>query len=75
MSKEKRKEELLTKEEALHLLSAQMRRSNIKSDELLKVVTLYSKICGWFDEPAPSKPEPTLEELIIEAEKKRRKIV
>ena len=75
MSKRKEEPQLLTRQEALELLSAQLRRSDIKSDELLKVITLYSKICGWFDEPAPSKPEPTLEELIIEAEKKRRKIV
>lgn len=66
-------EKVLSKQEALELLSAQLRRSDIESEPFLKIMQLYSKIAGWDKEPTPKpKPEPSLDELVTAIERERK---
>ena len=66
-------ETILTKDEALQLLSKQLRNPNIEPLLFVKVLTLYSTIAGWNKEKEPTPSEPNLDELVTRIEKERRK--
>ena len=63
---------IFSKDDALVLLSDLLRNPKLEADLFVKVMSLYSKIAGWDKEKDPEPSEPTLDELVKEAEKKRR---
>ena len=68
-------EKILTKNDAMVLLSTQLRDPKLESDLFVKVMTLYSKIAGWDKEKEPSAQEPTIDQLVAAVEKKRKQRV
>lgn len=64
----------VSKEEALKLLSKHLRKPAIDSAELVKLLSVYSKLSGWDKEDDPKDPEGTvnLDKLVAAIEKKRR---
>ena len=66
------KPKTVTKQEALELLSAQLRKPNLDSDLMVKVMGTYAKLQGWGKEPDEPQAEPDLDELILQLEKKRK---
>ena len=65
------KKSIVSKNEAMELLSKQMRRPEIDDATLVKLVTLYSKLNRWGEEPTPST-EPDMDALVAALERKRR---
>lgn len=65
---------LVTKADALRLLSDQLRKRGVKSEEFIKVLSLYSKLQGWDKDDEPRTPceEVSLDKLVAAIEKKRR---
>jgi hypothetical protein len=68
-----------SKAEVLQSLSKQLRRDDLDDKTFIKLLTLYSKLSGWNDEPspppAPQQPvikQPSALDLVLEAERKRR---
>lgn len=67
-----------TKQEVLRSLSAQLRRPELDDKTFVKVMNIYAKLQGWFDNeppspkntPAPTQPSPL--ELVLAEERKRR---
>jgi hypothetical protein len=70
MSKQTLIAKLLTKDEALVLLSEQLRNPKLEADLFTKVMSLYSKISGWAKEKDPEPTGPNLDELVASLEKK-----
>lgn len=71
MSK-KAENKILTKDEAMVLLSAQLRNPKLEADLFIKVMKLYSTIAGWDNEPTPKENEPTIEDQVLALEQKRK---
>ena len=61
----------ISKNEAMELLSTQMRRPEIDDATLVKLVTLYSKLNRWGEQPTPST-EPDMNALVAALERNRR---
>ncbi len=63
----------VSKSEALKLLSRHLRKPTIDSAELVKVLSLYSKLAGWNkDEETDPGDEVSLDRLVAAVEKKRK---
>ena len=73
-SQDLQNEPLITKREALRLLSVQLRKPRIDGAEFCKVLALYSKLSGWDEEdsPNPGDEEVNLDKLVAAMEKKRK---
>jgi hypothetical protein len=66
-------EKPITKQDAMVLLSDQLRNPKLDSELFVKVLTLYSKICGWDKEKEPSPDEAlTFDQQVAAIEKKRK---
>jgi hypothetical protein len=71
--KKKTPSQIVSKEEALELISDQLRRPEIEDASMVKLMTLYSKLSGW-ENVEPSQPEETVDmKKLIAAVEKRRK--
>ena len=76
MAKQKQYGELISREEALMMLSKQLRRPNLEPDAFLKVMTAYAKLNGWLGKdaappPSPKDSEPALDDLVAALKKER----
>ena len=71
MSKKKKEIKLVTKAEALHMLAKHMRNPNLTANELLKLINLQSKICGWNNEEEASD-ETNMDKLVTDIERRRK---
>jgi hypothetical protein len=77
MSK-KKSTPLITKDEALQMLSEQLRKGDLPANVANKTLLLYARLAGWGLRPrqADANPEPTnaetLQKQVIEAERKRK---
>ncbi len=68
----KSKSTIVSKSEALELISAQLRRSDIENAPMVKLLALYSKLNGW-DAEKPEHPEEVdMDKLVAAVEKKRK---
>ena len=67
-----------TKEEVLQSLSVQLRRPALEDKMFVKLLTLFAKLSGWFDDPKPPAPTetpvktPSALDIVLEEERKRR---
>lgn len=68
-----RRKKRFSKQEALELLSVQLRKPDLPINVLAKLMTLYSKLSDWQSAAAKSEGDD-LNKLVTEAERKRRKI-
>jgi len=71
MSKKITSTKPVTKAEALRMLAEHMRNPNLTANELLRLINLQSKICGWNKEEEPT--EETNVDKLVEAIESRRK--
>jgi len=71
MSRKQKESRLVTKAEALRMLAEHMRNPNLTANELLRLINLQSKICGWNKEQEPT--EETNVDKLVEAIESRRK--
>lgn len=65
---------LITREEALLMLSKVLRRENLEPDAFLKVMTAYAKLNGWLGKdaaPPPKDTEPALDDVVAALKKER----
>lgn len=62
---------LVSKSEALKLLSRHLRKS-YDSAEVVKLLSLYSKLSGWDKEEEAESEEVSLDKLVAAVEKKRK---
>lgn len=73
MSKTAQQQTPITREEALQLLSAQLRKPGLDDAQFVRVMSLYAKIANWKKQEAEAQPEPTLDELVRQVEQKRKR--
>jgi hypothetical protein len=67
------KSKILSRDEALELLSAQIRKKGVDDGTLIKLIALYSKLSDWETEQEPvADEEPNIEQLIQAMEKQKR---
>jgi hypothetical protein len=67
------KSKILSRDEALDLLSDHIRKKGVDDDTLLKLISFYAKLSGWDKEkPEPADEEPNIEQLIQAMEKQKR---
>lgn len=68
----------ITKKEVLQRLSKQLRKPDLDDKTFIKVMSLYAKLAGFYDEPPTPSPAkvpvkgPTLNEIVLAEERKRR---
>lgn len=62
---------LLTKPEALEILSVHLRNPKIEPGAMLKLMTIYADLQGWDNEEAPSA-EVDIDKLAAEIERQRK---
>jgi hypothetical protein len=64
---------LVTRNEALELIAAQLRKPDLNPSQFAKLLKLQSQLSGWkpTQAPEPSK-EASLDQMVQEMEKKRR---
>lgn len=69
---------LVSKQEALEILSAQMRRTDLPANVIKSLTISYAKLAGWAIRESNSKfdreerTESTIQKRVLELEKKRR---
>lgn len=63
---------IISKDEALMLLSAHIRKPDLDGGTLLKLIALYSKLQGWDAETKKPADEPNMDQLVAAIEKKRK---
>lgn len=68
----KEKKDIVSKKEALELLSAHLRRNSIESDMLVKLIGMYSKLAGWEEDKEKPEEGLSLDKLVTALEKKRK---
>jgi hypothetical protein len=63
----------VSKEEALELISNQLRRPEIEDAAMVKLMALYSKLQGW-EKAEPAQPEEAVDmaQLVAAVEHKRK---
>jgi hypothetical protein len=68
--------QLVSKKEALELLSEQMRRPNLPANQIIRLTVAYAKLSGWAMRPSQSNfdrtEEPTIDAQVREAERKKK---
>jgi hypothetical protein len=72
MRKKKQPTTLVTKEEALELLSKQMRKANLASNVFARLANTYAKLAGWKPTSQDEPKEASLDQQVLAAEKKRK---
>jgi hypothetical protein len=65
---------IVSKREALRLITAHIRRPDIRPAQLIKLLTLQAKLSGWLKrgKGTEDEPETTIEQRVIALERKRR---
>jgi hypothetical protein len=67
----KAQSELVTKAEAMQIISRHLRKKDLDVGQLIKLVALQAKIAGWSNEKEPTD-ETNLDKLITEIERRRK---
>jgi hypothetical protein len=68
----------MTKNEALRQLSSYLRRPDLDDLTFCKLLNVFAKLSGWFNDTTPPSPEkpvvtgPTPLQMVLAAERKRR---
>lgn len=65
------KRKLYTKKNAIERLSNELRRPDIETGPMIKVLSLYIKLMGWDKDKAPSE-DRTINQLVAEIERQRK---
>lgn len=69
----KEKKEIVSKKEAMELLSQHLRRTSVEPDMLVKLLAMYSKLAGWEEDKGKNPDEGmSLDKLVTALEKKRK---
>ncbi len=56
----------------MQLIAAQLRKPDLSPPQFTKLVNLQAKLSGWKTTQQPESKEQTLDQLVREAERKRR---
>jgi hypothetical protein len=69
----KKQTKLVSKQEALELISAQLRKPDLNPSQFAKLLKLQSQLSGWKPTQQPDPDgEPSIDQLVAAVEKKRR---
>ena len=63
--------ELVTKSEALRLISTHLRKKDLEVGQLIKLVALQAKIAGWDKSKEPTN-EANIDKLVAAVERRRK---
>jgi hypothetical protein len=68
----KEKKEIVSKKEALELLSQHLRRTALEPETLVKLLGVYSKLSGWEKKDEEPDEAMSLDKLVAAVEQKRK---
>lgn len=63
---------IVTKQEALELIAAQLRKPDLNPSQFAKLLNLQAKLSGWKPTQQPKPEESSLDQLVADIERKRR---
>jgi hypothetical protein len=75
MSKKKEATPIVSQNEALQLISAQLRRTDLNPSQFAKLLNLQAKLSGWKPKKPREPKESSFDQMVMEAERKRKTVL